>query len=56
MTARFRWRTRLRQLLPFRPPLYRVVPKGRDCGDHNWYLSEGTVWHCYHCQAVQEPG
>ena len=53
MSGRFRWRTKLREVLPHRPPLYLLVPKGRDCGDHDWYRSEGQVWHCYHCRATQ---
>jgi hypothetical protein len=32
--------------------LVRLFPKGRsDCGAHEWYLSEGDVWRCYHCEA-----
>jgi hypothetical protein len=38
--------------LPFRPPLYRLVPKGRrDCGDHAWYNEDDKVEHCLHCRA-----
>jgi hypothetical protein len=33
--------------------MYRLVRKGRDCGDHDWYRSEDDVWHCYHCRAVR---
>lgn len=43
-----RWRTAWRTRLPLF--LVEVVPKGRtDCGAHEWYLSEGTTWRCYHC-------
>ncbi|HET7667903.1 MAG TPA: hypothetical protein VFK56_17915 [Mycobacterium sp.] len=54
MTAkvRYRWRTRLRKVLPWTPPLYLLVPKGRgDCGDHAWYNSDNIVEECLHCVA-----
>lgn len=54
IVSRYRWRTRLRMLLPHTPPLYLLVPKGRDCGDHDWYRHEGNVWHCYHCRTVRD--
>jgi hypothetical protein len=50
-TGKFRWRTRLRAALPWRPPLYLLVPKGRDCGNHEWYNADRRVEHCYHCKA-----
>lgn len=50
--SRYRWRTRLRVALPFRPPLYLVVLKGRrDCGEHGWYNADNVVEHCIYCRA-----
>lgn len=47
-SARYRARTVWRTRLPY--VLAALVPKGRrDCGAHEWYLSEGTTWRCYHC-------
>lgn len=48
-TGKYRYRTRLRELLPW-GELYPLVPKGRDCGDHDWYRSTDRVWRCYHCR------
>ena len=31
-----------------------VVPKARDCGDHEWYHSDDVVDRCYHCE-VERP-
>ena len=48
-----RWRTWLRGNTP-NFLFYRlgvVVPKARDCGDHEWYNSDNVVEHCYHCVA-----
>src|SRR6185295_2595858 len=46
--ARYRLRTRIRQLLPF--ALIGLAPKGKtDCGDHEWYRSTDEVYRCYHC-------
>jgi hypothetical protein len=28
-----------------------VVPKARDCGDHEWHVSSSEVERCYHCLA-----
>lgn len=54
--GRYRWRTRLRKLLPMRPPLYLLVPKGgHDCGDHEWYNSDYVTEECYHCRAGRRP-
>ncbi len=52
MTGRYHWRTALRQLLPMRPPVYLLVPKGRDCRAHEWYRSDASQLHCYHCRAA----
>jgi hypothetical protein len=52
--GRYRWRTCLRGLLPYRPPLYELVPNGRgDCGNHEWYRHDETTLHCYHCIAAR---
>ena len=46
--ARYRRRTRLRELLPF--ALTGLVPKGtKDCGAHEWYRSSEDTYLCYHC-------
>jgi len=46
--GKYRFRTRLRGSLP--DWLLWISPKGiSDCGDHEWYLSEGDTWRCYHC-------
>lgn len=48
MKGRYRWRTRLRTMLP--GPIARVIPKGRaDCGNHEWYKQDDHVDRCYHC-------
>jgi hypothetical protein len=31
-----------------------VVPKVRDCGNHEWYLSAAQREACYHCQVTRE--
>jgi len=50
--AKYRWRTRLRGRLPWSPPVYLLVPKGRkDCGDHEWYNSDNRLESCLHCVA-----
>ena len=48
-----RWRTWLRQHTPdlLYDRLGLVVPKARDCGEHEWYIADGAVEHCYHCRA-----
>lgn len=47
---KYRLRTWLRGHLP--PWLSWVAPKGKsDCGNHEWYRSEGITWRCYHCEA-----
>ncbi len=46
---RYRWRTRLRTMLPYRVAL--KIPKGaRDCGSHDWYMSSDEHDLCYHCR------
>lgn len=55
--GKYRWRTRLRSVLPYRPPLYQLVPKGgKDCGNHQWYREEGRTWRCYHCRVGRFEG
>lgn len=53
--GRYRWRTRLRALLPMR--LAEYVRKGRaDCGNHEWYKSTDEEDRCYHCEiGVRRP-
>lgn len=51
--GRYRLRTELRGVLPgFLAPL---VPKGPDCGDHEWYRSDERTDRCYHCFAGVRP-
>jgi len=51
---RYRWRTRLRGVLPSQLSL--LVPKGRqDCGDHEWYRSSESLDACYHCRVGTRP-
>src|ERR1700676_2005999 len=46
--GRYRWRTRLRLILP--APLSYLVSKGkRDCGNHEMYPFVAGVEHCWHC-------
>lgn len=48
--CRYRWRTRLRKVLPLR--LAHHIPKGhRDCGNHAWYNSDGIEDRRYHCES-----
>jgi len=48
--GRYRWRTRLRTVLPMR--LGWLAPKALgDCGNHEWYNADEHVEHCYHCMA-----
>lgn len=55
--GRYRWRTNLRGVLPFRPPLYKLIPKGRhDCGSHDWFNVDGEHWACYHCRVGWHTG
>lgn len=39
-------------MLPYRPPVYRLVPKGRkDCGNHEWGQWDSDSEVCYYCVA-----
>jgi hypothetical protein len=49
MHGKYRHRTWLRGHLPWL--LASRIPKGRDCGLHEWYYADWHTWHCYHCQA-----
>jgi len=53
LRGRYRWRTELRALLP--GPLSRLVPKGRDCLQHEWYCADDSTDRCYHCTAAARP-
>lgn len=50
-----RWRTWLRAHTP--TVLYNrlglVVPKAKDCGNHDWHFRGGAVDACYHCEAIR---
>lgn len=46
--GKYRWRTWMRVHLPYR--LIWIAPKGRDCGDHQWYKSDERTDHCYFCK------
>ena len=49
-----RWRTWLRAHTPTRLyDLGLVVPKARDCSDHDWYNVDGLTEACYHCLAAR---
>ena len=50
MPKRYRLRTWLRTHTPY--AISDRIEKGSgDCGAHEWYLSEGSTWRCYHCAA-----
>ena len=50
-----RWRAWLRahtpNLLYYRLGL--VVPKVRDCGDHEWHNKDAILDSCYHCEQTR---
>ena len=51
---RYRWRTWLREHLPWR--LARLFPAGsRDCGDHEWFRADEETDWCYHCEVGERP-
>lgn len=50
---RYRLRTWLRIHTPY-VVSDRIEKGDGDCGAHEWYLAEGTTWHCYRCTAVGE--
>jgi hypothetical protein len=51
----YRWRTRLRVLLP--RPVCWWVDKGKDCesvgAEHHWYNQDDDNSACYHCKVVR---
>lgn len=55
----YRWRTRLRQYLPWFLIDIGVANKGEDCekvgGQHEWYKKDERTSACYHCK-VEKPG
>lgn len=55
--GKYRARTWLRGQLP--APLAFRIPKGRDCGNHDWYRRDEHYADCYHCDSGRrrlEPG
>lgn len=50
-SGKSRWRTQLRGNVPW--ALARLVPKGPDCGAHDWYNADDQVDECYHCRATR---
>ena len=50
-----RWRTWLRAHTPnvFYYRLGLVVPKARDCGNHEWHNNGNGIDACYHCEGVR---
>src|ERR1700759_5090032 len=51
MSGRYRMRTWLRVNAPL--PLANRVPKGRDCGQKEWYSSLHKDWHWYHFKGIR---
>ena len=48
--GRYRWRTAARRRLPSILINLGIAAKGKDdCGDHDWYRSNGGQQRCYHC-------
>jgi len=50
--GRYRWRTKLRTVLPW--SLIGLVPKGADCGEHEWYRRDESTWGCAHCKVTSD--
>jgi hypothetical protein len=52
--APYRWRTWLRQRLPFWAIDLDIAKKGADCetlgARHEWYNADGESSACYHCR------
>jgi hypothetical protein len=50
-----RWRTWLRAHTPkvFYYRLGLVVPKARDCGNHEWHNNGYGIDACYHCEGIR---
>ena len=54
MAGRYRWRTSMRRHLPW--IVMPLFPKGRkDCGNHEWALSDEDTYLCYHCSVGIRP-
>lgn len=49
--AKYRGRTWLRGHLPW--AIAQHIPKGHDCGRHDWYLEGDGLDACYHCQVTR---
>jgi hypothetical protein len=54
--GRYRFRTWLRGRLPW--SLAQTIPKGADCGAHEFYRASADRDACYHCRVTRrhEPG
>lgn len=54
----YRWRTWLRQHLPWFLINLGVASKGKDCesagGEHRWYNRDNVSGGCYHCEVVRQ--
>jgi hypothetical protein len=48
MRGKYRTRTWLRGHSPW--SLAERIPKGEDCGDHEWYRQSTELDACYHCR------
>lgn len=48
-TGKYRHRTWLRGHLPYL--LANRIPKGDDCGNHEWYRRDDLWADCYHCDS-----
>lgn len=51
MAGKYRIRTWLRGLLPW--SLAERIPKGQDCGAHEWYRQSAALDGCYHCRVTR---
>jgi len=52
----YRWRMCLRRRLPWVLVDGGVAGKGTtDCGDHDWYNTDGVVEHSYYCTVSRRP-
>ncbi len=55
--GRYRWRTKFRSKLPWFLIDRGIAAKGReDCGSHEWYREDASVWRCYHCTVGEHLG
>ena len=52
---RARWRRLIRERTPgFLYDHGLVIPKVKDCGDHEWYVASAEHDACYHCLITRE--